>query len=172
MKRFLLFLTCLGLLISLVACGGKNQEQETTEAMIETSIEPTTEIPTEAPTETESIITETTIDANEEVEATLYKVFDFEGFSTIVTVEDHEATVILDSNDIADVFSKASAGDEQTIKDWDEIVALFLDIHNNARGIIANYGEYSLTTIVVSNSIPYISMKDGEVTVDMLHLGE
>ncbi|MEG1758691.1 MAG: hypothetical protein RR235_09590, partial [Oscillospiraceae bacterium] len=148
----ILALLAMVLCFSLTACGEK------------VSVTPSP-APSPAPSEKAEVVDDAS------VKTLLTNLYTIDGLETDVAINDGEALVILTSNTISKAFMDASAGDEKAIEQWDKLVASFLDMHNNTRDLMSKLSDSSLTTIMVSEkNLPYISIKDGEVTVDFLHL--
>lgn len=107
------------------------------------------------------------------IETLLKNIFTLDGFETLVDVKDGEATVFLTADTIGDAFVQASSGDEAAIEQWDKLVSSFLELHETALAIVSEYSIDSFTTTIFGkNDFPYISIENGEVTIDLLHLGD
>lgn len=110
---------------------------------------------------------------DENVKTLLENIFQL-SIPMLIDAEDGEATVILSDDSIADLYGKALNGDKKSAEDWDTLVSNLLTLHNEARKQIERQGDYTLSTIFASetNSFPYIAIDNGEITVNMLHMGE
>jgi len=180
MKKFFAILLSISLLLALSACAAA----ETSKASEATDIPSTSEeIITEqvettvAHTEEETTIETTAaplIDNPEQLKTLLTNVFSNTAYQTLVTVEDGTATVIILNDEFTSLYSDASNGSQESMKLWDDLTASFLGLHNSARDLMSTlYGNYSLKTILSSSKgFPYLSITDGEITLDFFHIGE
>jgi len=180
MKKAFAILVTITLILSLFACSSadKPETPSTTEAAITEQIE-TTSAPTEVTEETEEAPTVETsaaplIDDPEQLKTLLMNIFSNDAYQTLVTVKDGTASVFITYDELDSLYADAINGSQDSMELWDSMVSSFLGLHDSARGLMSTlYGNYSLKTILSnSKSFPYLSITDGEVTLDFFHIGE
>ena len=154
MKKVLLVILAMSLCLGLVGCGNKMPATETTAEQI-----------------SESENDKRNLD-DDEIETLLNGIFDLDGFQTMSTVSDGEATVYLSSTSMDNAYVQASTGEETAVEQWNELVALCLDLHNSAAEFLEQCSIETYKTVVSGKSFPYISIVNGEIELDFLNIGE
>ena len=157
MKKTITLALIMVLCASFMACGSSNAAQ--TEVL--------DEVPTAQP------VSENCFD-DDTIKAFLESTFDVDGFDTLVDISNGEINVFLTSKVISEAYLEAYTGDESAVKKWDGIVNALLGLHNVAYEFVSEYSDYSISTTINDDKdyFPYISITDGEVIIDFLHIGE
>lgn len=99
--------------------------------------------------------------------------FAIDGFDASINVEGQDAEVILSSDMMGTVYSELTSGAAGAQENWDALVENIVTLCNTAQRVVeVSFGTYNLSLIVTDGTIPYISVENGEITLDMGNLGE